>query len=42
VVKDVVTCKGIKTDNTPCTYTAKDNGYCGVHAHMADAQKPLF
>jgi len=45
VVKAAVTCKGTKTDNSPCTYTAKDNGYCGVHAHQAVAagvQKPLF
>jgi len=45
VAKAAMTCKGTKTDGTACTYVAKDNGYCGVHAGQAVAageQKPLF
>jgi hypothetical protein len=28
-------CKGTKKDGSPCTFKAKDNGYCGTHKSQA-------
>ena len=31
------TCRGTKADGSPCTYAAKENGFCGKHAVQAAA-----
>lgn len=32
------TCNAVKNDGTPCTNQGKDNGYCGIASHSAQAE----
>ena len=38
----MATCRGTQADISPCTYAAKDNGFCGRHADQAQAGKKLM
>lgn len=35
-----MSCNAIKQNGQPCTYAAKDNGYCGIHKGWAEVTLP--